>query len=302
MFLLLACSEPLDDNALESPEGTPDTAQEVVDTAFEDEEKPTEEDLATVLTHTLPQEMSCGEEVVVSVVVRNTGQSTWTREGGFKLGMVDDSDPFYGPDTRVWLEEGIAIPPGGAHSFDFVLTAPEEEGDYVTDWQMVHENVRWFGEAVGRKVMVICDVVEDPGGSEGPPALDQLVWLHSDISAWPETHTLSAVTVSDSQICLENDGVHEWPIVDFDGTELVGNPWIVLEHEGTWYAATWEWLRPNQECKSRSSVNGDHIKKAPLENWSPKSGETYWFMVSGLARFSERNVEARTNLVQVVWP
>ena len=87
-----------------------------------------------------------------------------------------------------------------------------------------------------------------------------------------------------------------------DGVDVVGNPWIIVEYQGTWYAATWEWLRPGQECKSRSAVNGDHIKHEPLRNWSPKSGERYWFMVSGLARSSHRNAEQRTNLVEVVWP
>jgi len=127
------------------------------------------------------------------------------------------------------------------------------------------------------------------------------VWLHHDVSAWEESSVLHQVTVSSDQICLDYDAANTWPVEDM-GAEVVGNPWIILEYEGTWYAATWEWLRPGQTCKARSAVDGSHIKQPPLKSWSPKSGEHYWFMVSGLARSSERNVEARTNLVEVVWP
>lgn len=295
---LLACSSPVEGTVLD-PTATFDTGRAPIDSEGDVAPDVDEQDAAVVLQHTLPSEMSCGEEVAAQVVVRNTGQSIWTREAGFKLGVVEDEDPFYGPDTRVWLSPDVSIPPGGSHAFSFTMVAPQQEGTFTTDWQMVHEGVRWFGETVVQSVQVQCD---DEETVSEPPPLDQLVWLHSDISSWPQTRTLSAVTVSDSQICMENDGVHEWPIETFDGTELVGNPWIVLEFEGVWYAATWEWLRPGQECKNRASVNGDHIKKDPLKNWSPESGETYWFMVSGLARFSERNVEERTNLVPVVWP
>ena len=127
------------------------------------------------------------------------------------------------------------------------------------------------------------------------------MWLHHDVSGWPEASTLHTVTLSSDQICLDYDAADVWPVVDI-GVDVVANPWILLEHEGTWYAATWEWLRPGQTCKSLAAVDGSHIKQPPLQDWSPKSGEHYWFMVSGLARSSERNAEERTNLVEVVWP
>ena len=87
---------------------------------------------------------------------------------------------------------------------------------------------------------------------------------------------------------------------------VVGNPWVFAEHEGQWYAGTWEWLKPNQTCKAASSVEGPHIKKSPFDaasGWAPKSGETLYFMVSGLAREPGfTNVSERTNIVEVVWP
>ena len=291
LFSIPACSLPVDNAPVDLPYGLVDTGGDTQSL----------QDSAMVVKHTMPSEMSCGEEVAVTLTMANNGTSVWTRGEGFKLGTVDDEDPFV-EATRVYLDEGDEVVRGGAANFEFTLVAPASDGAFRTDWQMVREGVHWFGEPLVHDITVVCSDPDPDPDPAVPPPLDELVWLHSDISSWPQTATLSSVSVSSDQICLPNDGVHAWPIHNLDGTDVVGNPWIVLEHEGTWYAATWEWLRPGQECKAKTSVNGDHIKQPPLDTWSPTSGETYWFMVSGLARFGERNVEARTNRVPAGWP
>lgn len=285
----------------DQPEADGDTGgQPAADSGADDPDTEVEErDDAAVVSTELPTELPCGGSVAGSVTVENNGSSTWTREGGFKLGAVDDEDPF-ATSTRAWLEADEVVAPGERHSFTLTFEASAEATDGqrgATDWRMVHEGVRWFGEVAAAELEVRC-------GEPEPPELDSVVWLHSDISDWPETHTLDAVTLDGEQICLETAGVDEWPAVDFDGTELVGNPWIFIEEDGVWYGATWEWLRPGQTCKARDSVAGTHIKQPPFEEdggWEPTPGVTYWFMVSGLARFSERNVEERTNLVPLTW-
>ena len=116
---------------------------------------------------------------------------------------------------------------------------------------------------------------------------------------------LSSVYTTESEICLDYDMADVWPIYDLGGTEVVGNPWIFIWEDGVWHAGTWEWLRPGQTCKNIHSVAGSHIKVSPFgeeSGWVPTSGDTYYFMVSGLARWSERTVEERTNLVPLVWP
>jgi hypothetical protein len=53
------------------------------------------------------------------------------------------------------------------------------------------------------------------------------------------------------------------------------------------------------------SVAGACIKQDPFgesSGWVPTSGETYYFMLSGLARSSVRNNEERSNVIAVVWP
>ena len=87
---------------------------------------------------------------------------------------------------------------------------------------------------------------------------------------------------------------------------MIANPWVFIYEGGQWYGATWEWLRaPGQTCKNTSSVAGDHIKQAPFDaasGWTPQSGGTYYFMVSGLARGGLKNVQERSQPVKVVWP
>ncbi len=147
---------------------------------------------------------------------------------------------------------------------------------------------------------------EDASMGDTGPDLESVRWLHPNISAWPVTSDLR-VRFSGSQICLEYDHASDWPIVPiFGGTEVVANAWVFIERDGTWYGATWEWMRPGQTCKAQSSVAGDHIKRAPFDEasgWRPRSGEILYFMVSGLVRSPEyRNVQERTALARVTWP
>ena len=59
---------------------------------------------------------------------------------------------------------------------------------------------------------------------------------------------------------------------------------------------------------TRADVSDDGVANPntpPLGpmNWKPTSGETLYFMVSGLARFSNiKNVSERSNIVKVIWP
>ena len=140
-----------------------------------------------------------------------------------------------------------------------------------------------------------------PTQPELPANFEGVVWLHKNVSQWAETGALS-VTVSDSQVCLNYDKANVWPGKDHLGLLLNANPWIFIYQNDTWYAATWEWMKFGQTCKNKSAVAGDHIKKDPLWDFAPVSGQAYWFMVSGLARDSATNVSERTQPVKVIWP
>ena len=63
--------------------------------------------------------------------------------------------------------------------------------------------------------------------------LTEVLWLHSNISDWPETANLSTVVVTGGQICLEYDKKNSWPVHVLEGSvEVVSNPWIFIEENG----------------------------------------------------------------------
>lgn len=136
-----------------------------------------------------------------------------------------------------------------------------------------------------------------------PPSLSDIRWLHTDVSGWARTSTITRVHFTPSTLTL--DHTHrsgQWPAVTVDGTLVEGNPWIVGYAGGAWHAATYEWLRPGQTRKNITAANiGPHTKVAPLTTWTPTDGELVGFLVSGLARSNARNVEERTGIVWVQW-
>ncbi len=296
----LGDADPVPDDADLQPSDDPEDPPAADDDDDDgDDDVPADPDVATVVDFHLPSALPCDGSFDAEVVVRNDGRATWTRDDGYKLGAVDDSDPLFGDRVRVRLGPDDVVPPGSEHTFSFVLQAPAEPGTYRTDWRMVHEAVGWFGDVAAADVAVECP-------SLPPLDLGDVHWLHSDVSGWDEVAVLDSVTVSGGTICLDYDHADVWSSVIIGGdTAVVGNPWIFIYEDDRWYGATWEWLRPGQTCKNAASVAGDHIKRAPFDadsGWTPTSGQTYYFMVSGLARFSERNALERTNVVEVVWP
>jgi len=164
-----------------------------------------------------------------------------------------------------------------------------------------------------------CSGSGSPGGSDGgsPGGTpsgdptgeltgDDVIWLENmDVTDWPVTSSLNSVTFVGGQISLDYDKRDEWPSTYVSGVEVVANAWVIAEHEGQWYGKTWEWMRPGQHSKSRSSVNGAHTGAwpfAPGESFLPTPGVTYYFMVSTPARFgSIMTIAERSNLVPIVW-
>ena len=137
-------------------------------------------------------------------------------------------------------------------------------------------------------------------GSSWPAEITGTIkWLHTDVSSWPVTASLTA-SIGNS-ISFPYSKANEWPVVD----GVNANPWVFVKLNGQWYAATFEWLRRGQTSKPKGVLDGsmgDHIKVSPLSNWRPKSGERIGIMVSGLARSHTRNVQERSNVYMVTWP
>jgi hypothetical protein len=199
----------------------------------------------------------------------------------------------------------------------FVLTScqsggvvPRTESGSV-DWEEV-DRIRQGIEDVRRPDPVAtAESVPDPDegeqddqdGQDDDEFPEGLIWLGPDASGW-EVVTDLDVTVAGGEVRLDHNAT--FPVggmVARDGGRLAGNPWVIAEVKGQWYAATWEWLRPGQKVKAASSVNGAHVKRREFSpDWKPASGQRIGFMVSSDARGPHRTSDIRSKVDWVVWP
>lgn len=103
-------------------------------------------DDARFVAWTVPATVTAGSSFRVTVTMRNTGTTTWTRDA-FRLGSQAPQDNLTWGRGRVLLPASAAVEPGQSYVFDVVLTAPAAPGPTPFQWRMVHEGVQWFGAA-----------------------------------------------------------------------------------------------------------------------------------------------------------
>ena len=235
---------------------------------------------------------------LIEVVMQVTGDESY-----WEIFWERSTDSSFSADRRTRYE---AFADGGWYRYVFDLS---QHPDWAGQLKSLRLDPRTGSGAVNlRKVSLL-----DPQGT-WPPALNlgSVQWLHTNVSSWPVTSNLPEVSFSGSTLCLNHDKANSWSAVTICGdVDVNANPWVFIYRpdlegtDGTWYGATWEWMRPGGTCKGTYAVAGDHIKQPPFHptsGWAPSSGETLHFMVSGLARSHERNQQERTNTVEVVWP
>jgi hypothetical protein len=100
-------------------------------------------DDAAFVQATVVKAMAPGARKSVTVVMKNTGTTTWTRAAGHRLGSQSPHDNLTFAINRVDLPHDV--PPQGTATFTFEITAPNAPGTYDFQWRMVHEFVAWFG-------------------------------------------------------------------------------------------------------------------------------------------------------------
>ena len=173
-----------------------------------------------------------------------------------------------------------------------------QAGTYPVSASLAHSDGR-VGEA-----SLVVTVAAGGGGAGDQLDLSQVIWLHTNVSRWSKTSTVTSVSIGNPPVCIHHTKSGQWPVIQ-NSVAVEGNPWIFAKVNGQWYAATYEWNRPGQTCKGsiEAGTLGEHIKKAPLDHWKPKSGEQVGFMVSTPARFGPQGpVNERSNVVLVNWP
>ncbi len=123
------------------------------------------------VSQNVPNAMIAGETYVVSVTMKNTGTTTWTTSGEYKLGSQNPQDNRIWGFGRVELKQNENIPPGQTKTFTFSVTAPANPGNYNFQWKMLREHVEWFGDYTPNvKVSVVLPPkpLKSPFGENNP--------------------------------------------------------------------------------------------------------------------------------------
>lgn len=265
-------------------------------------------DAARIISTTFPSSIPCGQQRPVTIVVENVGTTTWTAGDGYKLGAVDDDDPF--SDVRVELPDSARVSPGERWAFELTVRAPSSSTSGVSDWRMVREHVTWFGEAVSRTVSVSC----------GPPAFDlSTVVIQGappgapDVRGFTVTSAITSLAFRPDTFSIDHSRRGQWPPVqiDPDGTTQEATVWVFFRLGGVWYGTGGERLRPNQTDKQLTQASElgpgwlyDSNRWGPMTNYVPQVGEYVGFMVVAGSTRSDANspVQERSKVVLVPFP
>jgi len=113
-----------------------------------------------IVSDDIPDVMDRFETRDVHITLHNRG-CLWNEAQRFRLGAVDDSDPFT-TQTRVTIP--TEVEPDQDYTFTIRFKAPGQVGTYRTDWRMLREYTTWFGPTVVKDVQVL-DLTPD----EEPP-------------------------------------------------------------------------------------------------------------------------------------
>lgn len=101
----------------------------------------------------VPQLLEKNQIVSVSVTMKNTGTTTWTKQDMFALGSVDEDNSL--GVVKVELDENDAIQPTEEKTFTFDITAPNVSGVFNFRWRMTKEDERPFGALSPSEKIVI---------------------------------------------------------------------------------------------------------------------------------------------------
>jgi len=110
---------------------------------------------AELVATDMPAAAICGRPLGFSVTLRNTGQPTWTRGGGYRLIRLSSDHPIAENPDHVNLPAPDGPGLGGSVTLTASLMAPTRWGYYDTSWQMCQQGgVGRFGPVVSATISV----------------------------------------------------------------------------------------------------------------------------------------------------
>ncbi len=225
---------------------------------------------AEFVSQEVPTDMVAGRRYRVSVTMRNTGTTSWTRLETFRLGSVNPYDNLTWAVGRVELDEGDRIEPGQVKTFSFPITASKVSGANQFQWRMLQEHVAWFGEMSLNAVVSIHPAISTDKAAYingesmqvtliGAPPLTPVLW-----STWKDGALIGAM---DSNQGDATDSEGRWTGSGPAGVFGVNGSWKIQASIGSETAITHFQMSdsltvaqpaPAHKALSASHVGGDY--------------------------------------------
>ncbi len=135
-------------------------------------------------------------------------------------------------------------------------------------------------------------VTNGTGDVIDPNQVTSLGYCREPVMSWPVTQPNVQAVVSGGRVIFEGYNSHAWTPA-FGEKQVNANSFVGYQKEdGTYHMQTWEYV-----------PKGRNERGTDFGSFRPSSGQTVYFMVSGLCRDgSQRNVEERSNISSVIWP
>lgn len=210
-----------------------------------------------------------GQSKSITVQMRNNGNYTWTAATNFRLGSQNPANNSTWGIARVNATSDVA--PGQTGTFNFTIKAPATPGVYNLQWQMLQENVAWFGDLTPNQAVKVLSgsIAASPvtctipnGGSTCTVTLNwssnsstSQVWVSALDGSSPKlfvgsqngSQTANWITAQGARFTLKSDGY------DLDSIDVRGIPAPVVSS-----VATIEYDELGQVIARRDS--GGHLK------------------------------------------
>ncbi len=109
---------------------------------------------AQIVYHTIPSQMTTGQNFTVGLRVLNTGNTTWSAGVPDRLAVTTDSCSMFTPN-RMNIVGSDTVAPGQVYIFSGVIQAPGAPGPCSLQFQMVEGFSTFFGQTLSVPVSIV---------------------------------------------------------------------------------------------------------------------------------------------------
>ncbi len=235
----------------------------------------------------VPTTMTPGVTSSVSITLKNTGTTSWTKAINYKLVYAVDSALNTWGLGQVELEEGETIAPGDSKTFAFDITAPVTEGVYRFQWSLLQEGVEWIDNPSELRLINV---------TSNPNYLDDC----DDSTDWTSSGslTLNSADMKQGTGCLEFSGGGD-QVSEFEKVFTTPYNSGLTDYDAVlqfWYYISDASLSGNglKIFLGSAGATGDDAY-----NWVENELTTGWNLVT--LHVSEANVEGMPDLNAIDW-